>query len=352
MAKARALFDWEGVPPPKGKKRDRMEHIDAALEQIRRRERGGTVELELPNAVQFARELGVKSARTIQRLIQEMIDAYGRPIRFNTRRGGYEYTEDVAFSPLLQLSESELVAVYLSQQLAAFEGTPFRPRLKSAFRKMLGLFGGKLSFDPALLDECFSFDADGPHARFRPEHLDACARAMLRQEELVLNYTKQYGVGAGVPEIRRVRPLHITYRDFAYYVLCKDLDRPDPRLFMVTRMNSVETTGARFERPKGFDARKYLDKAFKVFASQEAVKVLLRFVPSAAKRVSERRWHSTQKLKKLGDGSVEMGMEVGLAPDLYTWIGGFFGECRVIEPVELRETMRKLHLQGAGAAAA
>jgi predicted DNA-binding transcriptional regulator YafY len=290
----------------------------------------------------------VKSAKTIQRLIKEMIDAYGRPIRFNHQRGGYEYTEDVAFSPLLKLSESELVAVYLAQQLAAFEGTPFRARLKSAFRKMLGLFGGKLSFDPKLLDACFSFDADGPHARFRPEHLDTCARAMLRQEELVLNYTKQHGEGAGVPEIRRVRPLHITYRDFAYYVLCEDLNRTDPRLFMVTRMNAVEETGVKFARPKGFDARKHLEKAFKVFASKEAVVVVLRFAPAAAKRVLERRWHSTQKFEKLPDGGLEMKLKVGLAPDLCSWIGGFFGECQVVEPGELRETMRRLHTEGAG----
>src|SRR5204862_7481203 len=119
--------------------------------------------------------------------------------------------------------------------------------LKSAFRKLVGLFGQKLSFDPALLDACFSFEAAGPHARFRPAHLDACARAMLRQEELVLNYTKQHGKGAGVPEVRRVRPMHITYRDFAYYVLCLDKKSDwKERLFMVTRMNAVEETGVRF----------------------------------------------------------------------------------------------------------
>jgi len=33
---------------------------------------------------------------------------------------------------------------------------------------------------------------------------------------------------------------------------------------------------------------------------------------------------------------------------LYSWIGGFFGECKVMEPVELKETMRRLHREGAG----
>jgi predicted DNA-binding transcriptional regulator YafY len=339
---------WEGIEVPTGVKRDRMVHIDAALQRIRRLDRG---DMTLPSAKSFSKELRVEE-KTIRRLIKEMQDLYGLPIEFVPSRHGYLYTEDVAFSPFLQFSESELVAVYLTQKLGVFENTPFKPKLKSAFRKLLGLFGQnqKLSFDPALLDECFSFDAAGPRARFHPAHLDACSRAMLRQEELLLTYVKQHGEGAGVPELRRVRPLHTTYRDFAYYVVCQDPKRRDglPRLFMVTRMEKVEETGVKFERPKGFDARAYLDKAFKVFASKEAAQVELHFSPDAAPRVVERKWHHTQKFTNLDGGWVKMTMQVGLAPDLYSWIGGYFGDCRVVGPGELKETMRRLHLEGAG----
>src|SRR5262245_34485768 len=236
---------WNGIEVPTGIERERMDHIDAALQRVRKLERNGASnrDVKLPSAVQFAQELGV-DARTIQRLIRTMQDLYGLPIEWNYSRKGYHYLEDVTFLPFLQFSESELVAVYLTQELGMFENTLFKAKLKSAFRKLLGLFGQnqKLSFDPALLDECFSFDAAGPHARFRPEHLDACSRAMLRQEELILTYVKQHGEGAGVPEVRRVRPLHITYRDFAYYVLCQDPKlrhlplKEQLRLFMVTRM--------------------------------------------------------------------------------------------------------------------
>lgn len=160
-------------------------------------------------------------------------------------------------SPWLQLSESELVALYLTQQLGELQGTTFRTRLQSAFRKVASLYGKGLSFDRRLLDACFSFESSGDSALFHPAHLDTCCRAMLRQEELVLNYTKQNGEGAGVPELRRVWPLHVTYRDFAWYVLCHDLLRKDVRLFMVTRIHAIKETRAGFERPKDFDARKH-----------------------------------------------------------------------------------------------
>jgi predicted DNA-binding transcriptional regulator YafY len=332
---------WDGVPLPTGPLKDRMDHINEVLQRVRRLDHHGT--MKLPTAPEFAADLGI-TEKWVRETIAKMQDLYNIPVAYNTRRHGYEYTEDVLYSPYLQLSESELVAVYLTQQLGVFQNTPFRARLKSAFKKLMGIFGKKLSFDPRLLEKCFSFEAAGPYARFRPAHLDACVRAMMRQEELILTYTKQHGEGAGVPEVRRVRPLHITYRDFAYYALCWDLNRKEPRLFMVARMNAVEETGVRFERPKRFNARAYLEKAFKVFASKEAVRVVLEFAPSAVARVMERRWHSTQKFTKLDGGRLRMTMQVGLAPDLFSWIGGFFGECRVIEPVELRETMRGLHL--------
>ena len=165
----------------------------------------------------------------------------------------------------------------------------------------------------------------------------------------MLTYVKQHGEGAGKPEVRRVQPLHVTYRDFAYYVVCLDPKRrqlplsEQLRLFMVTRMEKVEETGVRFERPKDFDARAYLKKAFKLYASKDAVTVELHFSPEATPRVIERRWHHTQEFTELDNGWTKMTMEVGLAPDLYSWIGGYFADCKVIEPKKLRDTVRRMH---------
>src|SRR5215207_2879439 len=315
--------NWDGVEVPDPKLRFRMEHVDKVLQPIRKRDDGT---MELPSAKELGRGCGLGEKR-MREVIDTMRDLYNIPVHYNTRRFGYEYTEDVVFSPWLQLSESEMVAIYLTQQLGVFQGTTFRKRLQSAFRKVAGLYGKALSFDRRLLDECFSFEASGHYAVFHPDHLDTCCRAMLRQEELVLNYTKATGEGAGIPELRRVRPLHVTYRDFAWYVLCHDLLRGKPRLFMVTRINSIEETRVKFARPEDFDARAYLDKAFKVFVSGEAEEMALEFAPEAARRVRERRWHATQKFRALANGWTRMRIKVPVSPDLLSWIGGFYDEC-------------------------
>ena len=116
--------------------------------------------MKLPSAVQFAQELGVRSARTIQRLIQKMQDLYGLPIDWDHSRKGYYYMEDVVFLPFLQFSESELVAVYLTQQLGVFEN--LAPDLYSWIG---GFFGDCKVIEPAALKETMRklhFEGAGP----------------------------------------------------------------------------------------------------------------------------------------------------------------------------------------------
>ena len=100
-----------------------------------------------------------------------------------------------------------------------------------------------------------------------------------------------HGEGAHVPELRRVRPLHLTFHEFAWYVLCWDLKAEDHRCYMLTRMNSVKETGTGFVRPKNFDARKILRKNFAIFTSGEPEEVALEFSPKVARMVQERQWH-------------------------------------------------------------
>jgi hypothetical protein len=56
----------------------------------------------------------------------------------------------------------------------------------------------------------------------------------------------------------------------------------------------------------------------------------------------------TAKRQSIAHQVHDAGLHLALRirrPDLYSWIGGFFGDCKVIEPVELKEKMRGLHLE-------
>ena len=74
--------------------------------------------------------------RTIRRDLEFTRDEHHAPLAFDRVRRGYHYTEPTYRLPLLQMSQGELLAVYLSERLMRqFRGTPFEPDLRQAIAK-------------------------------------------------------------------------------------------------------------------------------------------------------------------------------------------------------------------------
>src|SRR4029077_2266893 len=76
-----------------------------------------------PNCRKLADELEV-SAKTVQRDIDFMRYRLGLPIEYDQLHFGFYYTEPVASFPNVEISEGELVALYIGQKaLAQYKGT-------------------------------------------------------------------------------------------------------------------------------------------------------------------------------------------------------------------------------------
>jgi hypothetical protein len=79
-----------------------------------------------PNRTKLAETIEV-TTKTIQRDIDYMRYQMSVPIEFDFARGGYYFTRPIADLPLFQLTESELVSVFVAQKaLEAYKGTAFR----------------------------------------------------------------------------------------------------------------------------------------------------------------------------------------------------------------------------------
>ena len=87
-----------------------------------------------PNRQYLAREIEV-TTKTIQRDIDFMRDRLNLPIAYNKAEGGYEFTEKIENFPMVELSEAELVSVYVAQKaLSQYKGTPFEQPLRKIGR--------------------------------------------------------------------------------------------------------------------------------------------------------------------------------------------------------------------------
>jgi predicted DNA-binding transcriptional regulator YafY len=73
----------------------------------------------------------------------------------------------------------------------------------------------------------------------------------------------------------------------------------------------------------------------------ELYTVKVRISPVWARWVGEKVWHESQKAKKNGDGSLELSFRVAGLDEIKRWVLSFGPEAVVLEPLKLREMVRK-----------
>jgi predicted DNA-binding transcriptional regulator YafY len=83
-----------------------------------------------------------------------------------------------------------------------------------------------------------------------------------------------------------------------------------------------------------------LGDSFSAFETKNAQQIRILLDPLAAALTGERRWHPSQKLVFRKDGSAEVSLKVGLAPDLEAWILGLGSHAKVLAPIALRKRVK------------
>ncbi len=255
---------------------------------------------DYPNCRKIADALEV-SSKTIQRDIDFMRDRLALPIEYDPLRVGFYYTEAVTSFPSIEVSEGEIAALFVAQKaLAQYRGTPFERPLRSAFRKIADSLKERVSFSWSDMEEAISFHSAGASVADL-ELFETISQAVLRSVEVELEYRKLNSKGY---EPRRVRPFHIACLENQWYFFAEDLERKQLRTFALPRMRKVRATSQRFRRPADFSIAKVLSGSFGVFEGGKKHRIRLKFDAFAARLVSERSWHESQRIREAADGSM------------------------------------------------
>jgi proteasome accessory factor B len=289
-----------------------------------------------PNCQKIAAEIEV-SAKTIQRDIDFMRYRLGLPIGYDPVRFGFYYTESVTAFPNIEVSEGEITALFVAQKaLAQYKGTPFERPLASAFRKITDGLKDRVSFSWTDLEDVISFRSAGASPADL-ELFEIVSKAVLRSVELEFEYRKLKSSGY---EPRKVRPYHLGCLENQWYLFAEDLARGELRTFALPRMRKVALTTKGFHRPADFSISKVLSGSFGVFSTGKKYKIRLQFDPYAARLVSERAWHESQRIRSLPDGSIILQMELGGLEEIERWILSWGSHVRVLEPASLVQLIR------------
>ncbi len=292
---------------------------------------------KFPNCRKLAETLEV-SAKTIQRDIDFMRDRLNLPIEYDQLQFGFFYSEPVTNFPSIEVSEGEIVALFVAQKaLAQYKGTSFEKPLHAAFRKISDGLRESIAFQWDDLDTAFSFHGIGTTVADL-DLFEILSKAVLRSQEVAFEYKKLRG---SQYEWRRVQPYHLACVENQWYLFGHDLARKQLRTFALPRMRKAKDTRVKFKRPADFTIAGHLGGSFGVFAGDGKFRIKVRFDAFAARLVSERQWHVSQRLKPLAEGGIEMTMELGSLEDIERWILSWGAHARVLEPTELAKRVKE-----------
>jgi predicted DNA-binding transcriptional regulator YafY len=301
----------------------------------------------LPNCETWAERYGVVP-ETIRRDIEFMRSTHKLPLDYITSRHGYVYTNRVTHSPTIQFTESELAALSFARLRAdAFQRTSFDDALNSALDKLLLTLGDEFAAEAKRMSELISFRPSGFPAVLNYETFETIYQALREQVELEMVYVSFHGENAGKKRGRTVQPRHMTCHDNGWYLLTDDLLSGKDRRFLLSRVQTVKSTGKRFKPKKKLDLKK-LKKNLGIFSSENEETVRLNCDPEIRQLIVERIWHESQVITELPGGGVELKMTVGVTPELVKLICGWEGYAKVIEPAALNDQVKEAGRRLAG----
>ena len=292
---------------------------------------------ELPNRHRLAADIEV-TTKTIQRDIDFMRERLNLPITYDMGGGGYRFTQPVTSFPMVELTEAELVSVFIGQKaLAQYKGTPFEAPLRSAIEKLTSNLSGQLTMAWSDLDALVSFKS------FEISPLDLTtfqtgSEAVRKSLELHFEYKK---LNSSKYERRTLQPYHLACVQDQWYIIGFCLKRKALRTFVLARMENAKLGTATFDRPANFSIEKHLKDSFGVFTGGGSHTVRLRFNAFAGQLVRERIWHPSQKIQELADGGLELTLQLSSLNEIEPWVLSWGEHARVVSPAELKNRIVK-----------
>jgi predicted DNA-binding transcriptional regulator YafY len=292
-----------------------------------------------PNARTLGDRLEV-NPRTIRRDIEYLRDQLHAPIEFDSIKNGYHYSEPSYHLPFLRLTEGELVALFLAEQmLGQYRGTPYGPDLSRAFAKITAALNDPIDVDAQRLSEAISFRTTAP-AVFDVEILRTLIAAIVQRRRVVIDY---WTASRDSQNRREVDPYHLTSCDGQYYLIAYCHMRRGFRQFVPGRIREIKLTETFFTRDESFRVDDYLSGSLAVFRGDASAShtVRLRFTGAAVRYVRERLWHHSQQIETAKDGALLVSFEVTHLREAERLVLTWAPECEALAPAELRDSVRK-----------
>jgi proteasome accessory factor B len=319
-------------------KRDRTARFYRVVTFLESRGERGATPTEIAQAVGM-------SKRTAYRDLVAIQDELLIPI---WEDGGRYGLDEKGLLPALRLTQAEAMAVFLSARLMARYSDAYDPDLAAAFQKLASGLPEVLATHVLRTFDLLSQRAtDDATERTINQRL---TRAWAERRVVEISYRGgTYDPSKGTRRTRvRSYLIEPSIATRALYLIGWDETRRAIRTFKLERIESVNLTAETFELPDEGSIEETFRAAWDIIADQPVVDVVLRFSPIVAGRVSETRWHPSERLTAEADGSLTWRGQVSGTLEIRSWILGWGADVEVLEPPELRAEIAAI-VRGAAA---
>jgi predicted DNA-binding transcriptional regulator YafY len=235
----------------------------------------------------------------------------------------------------------EALALYLGRRfLEPLAGTYFWDASHRAFQKIRATLGhNTLLYLERMAKYLLQTNVGVSDYSTKGELID---RLMIAIEDRRVARITYRSLRATEPVEYEVHPLGIVFHRRSLYLVAHSVSHSSVRHFKMDRLEDVMLQDQLFNGYADFDLQSHLSRSFGIFhADDTPVKVRVRFSPTAARYVQELRWHPSQQLRPLNDGSLLFEVEVADTTELKAWVLSFGKQAEVISPPQLRDEIRE-----------
>lgn len=236
------------------------------------------------------------------------------------------------------VSLNELMSLQISRDLMkVYSGSEYCEDLSRLFERLKKTLSEDSSahlehFEQAIQVEFTGFKRyDGVR-----ELIDPLSKAITSQRRIQISYKS---ASSKMEKTTIVDPYQIWGVDTQLYLLGFCHLRMDARTFAIDRIIETKLLDEEFQRPDENVVHEFKTKAFKVMLGEPET-VRIRFVSLVAHTVTERRWHPSQEVRVLKNGSAILTLKVPINYEIIAWILGYGSKATVLEPLSLRRRIK------------
>lgn len=239
--------------------------------------------------------------------------------------------------PPVCLSLPQAVAIFIASRLLLGFGNAQNPNIENTLKVLCSIVPPSLQRQ---IQNTISWMAKQPVNSSFVENLEKLAGAWIENKRVRINYRK---LNSKKPDIRKLDPYFIqpSIKDHGNYLIAHCHKASEIRVFKIERIINVEVLDEKYKIPADFDPNKFLDPAWGIITG-EVKQVKLKFSRDVAPIALETYWHASQKNEVQSDGSVIVTFQLTPSPDFEGFILGWGNKVEVLEPAELRRSIKSI----------